>query len=209
MSRPSACKHRYDLLKTVMPWTRVYGVVMNRRVWAESMNDQCDIIVSDGDFLGCLEAARNYHKDYWVYSFPLKHVHTTRYDMGCMPWRVHAQGTFFWMYNYWRFNPDGCAVYRHPDNPDELVRSTPWEGVREGMDDLRYIATAERMVQYAPAEKKDEARVRLQAVFNSIDPTRREKTALGEAHDELSVLKHYNEPQRVRDEVIEIILSLL
>ena len=203
------CKHRYDLLKTVMPWTRVYGVVMNRRVWAESMNDQCDIIVSDGDFLGCLEAARNYHKDYWVYSFPLKHVHTTRYDMGCMPWRVHAQGTFFWMYNYWRFNPDGCAVYRHPDNPDELVRSTPWEGVREGMDDLRYIATAERMVQYAPAEKKDDARVRLQAVFNSIDPTRREKTALGEAHDELSVLKHYNEPQRVRDDVIEIILSLL
>lgn len=77
------------------------------------------------------------------------------------------------------------------------------------MDDLRYIATAERLVQYAPVEKKEEARVRLQAVFNSIDPTRREKTSLGEAHDELSVLKHYNEPQRVRDEVIGIILSLL
>jgi len=203
------CKHRYDLLKTVMPWNRVYGVVMNRRVWAESMNDQCDVIVSDGDFLGCLEAARKYHKDYWVYSFPLRHVHTARYDMGCLPWRVRAQGAFFWMYNYWRFNPDGCAVYRHPDNPGKLVRSTPWEGVREGMDDLRYLATAERLVHYAPAGKRGEAGVRLEAVFNSINPTRREKARLGEEHDEYSALAHYNEPQRVRDEVIEIILSLL
>ncbi|MBN2289478.1 MAG: hypothetical protein JXQ83_09115, partial [Candidatus Glassbacteria bacterium] len=99
------CKHRYDLLKTVMPWNRVYGVVMNRGVWAESMRDQCDIVVSDGAFLDCLDVARKYHKDYWVYSFPLSQVHTTRYDMGCLPWRVRAEGTFFWMYNYWGYNP--------------------------------------------------------------------------------------------------------
>ncbi|MGW8180297.1 MAG: COG1470 family protein, partial [bacterium] len=43
-------KNRYDLLKKAMPENRVYGVVMNRRDLAESMIDQMDIIVANGDF---------------------------------------------------------------------------------------------------------------------------------------------------------------
>ncbi|MEA1997319.1 MAG: DUF4091 domain-containing protein [Gemmatimonadota bacterium] len=204
------CKHRFDLLKTVMPDTRVYGVVMNRREWAEIMADQCDIIVSDGDFTGCQEVCEKYHKDFWVYSFPLRHVHTTRFDTGCLPWRVQAQGVFFWMYNYWSYNPDGCAVYRHPNDPEKLVRSTAWEAVREGMDDLRYLATAEKMIaRTGTMELKVSAARRLEEVRDSIDPNRRKATPTGEKHDQLSVLEHFSEPQRVRDEVIGIILDLL
>jgi len=202
-------KSRYDLLKIAMPDYRVYGVVMNRGDWAASMADQCDIIVSDGDFLGCLDAAVKFDKDYWVYSFPMRNVHTMRYDMGCLPWRVQAQGAFFWMYNYWNYNPKGCAVYAHPDDKTKLVPSTGWEGAREGMDDLRYFATAERMIDRAPVYVQPEARSRLFKIRSSIDPNRRKGTPTGEDHDELSILDHYSEPQKVREQVIELIQDLL
>jgi hypothetical protein len=203
------CKHRYDMLKTVMPSTRVYGVVMNRRSWAESMVDQCDIVVSNGDFLECLELTRNYDLDYWVYSFPLRAVHVSRYDMGFLPWRVGASGTFFWMYNYWSYDPDNCAVYPDPVNPGKVIRSAPWEAVREGHDDLRYAATAQWLIGRAPAGIKQKAQRRLEEIRNSIEPNRRKQAPLGEFHDEMSVLAHYGEPQRVRDELIYLIMELL
>ena len=203
------CKQRYDMLKSVMPATRVYGVVMNRTTWAESMVDQCDIVVSDGDFIGCRDVAQNYDKGYWVYTFPLRSVHVSRYDMGCMPWRVDAQGSFFWMYNYWGYDPDNCAVYPHPVNPCQVVRSAPWEGVREGCDDLRYIATAEWLIARAPDGIKQKARQRLLQIKSSIEPNRRKPVPLGDEHDVMSVLSHYNEPQRVREELIYLIMELL
>jgi len=202
------CKSRYDLLKKVTPETRVYGVVMNRRAWAESMTDQCDIFVSDGDFTGCMEAAQQMGKDFWVYSFPLGAVHTARYDMGALPWRVEAQGTFFWMYNYWSYDPDGCAVYRDDSDPSRPVRSIAWEGVREAVDDLRYFATAERAIARARGDRKAVASESLMALRESVEPTRRQRVARGEDHDEVSVLDQYNEPQRIRNELISIILSL-
>ena len=202
-------KNRYDLLKTVMPDTRVYGVVMNRGEWAESMADQCDIIVSNGDFKGCRQVAEKYGKDFWIYGFPLNNIHTSRYDMGVLPWRVGAQGVFFWMYNYYSYDLDNCAVYRHPDDPDKLVRSAPWEGIREGMDDLRYLATAEKFIARSLGEKRRIAQRRLGKLRESIDPRRRRPAPRGEAHDETSRLKHYSEAQRVRGEVIKIILDLL
>jgi hypothetical protein len=202
-------KQRYDLLKSVMPDTRVYGVVMNRRSWAESMVDQCDIVVSDGDFLGCLDIATTYGLGYWIYSFPLHSVHTSRYDMGFLPWRVEAEGSFFWMYNYWNYDIDNCAVYRNPVNPDIPVRSAPWEGVREGRDDLRYVATVEWMIDRAPVDVKKKALRRLEEIRMSVEPGRRRQVPRGEFHDEVSVLAHYSEPQRVRDEVIKLIMELL
>ncbi len=202
------CRHRYDLLRGAIPGTRVYGVVMNRREWAESMLDQCEIVVSDGDFPGCREAARSRGKDFWIYSFPLGQVHTARYDMGCLPWRVEADGAFFWMYNYWNFDPDGCAVYPHPDDPRLPVRSVAWEGVREGLDDLRYFATAEKLVERCPEAGREQAHRRLAEIRESIDPTRRRPAPLGERHDELSVLEHYGEPEAIRGRVIALILEL-
>ena len=203
------CRDRYRLLKSVMPATRVYGVVMNRRSWAESMVDQCDIIVSDGDFTGCQEVAERYGKDCWIYSFPLRTVHGTRYDMGSLAWRVKAQGAFFWMYNYWSYDPDNCAVYPHPVNPAEVVHSAPWEAVREGMDDLRYLATAQWLIGRAPTGLREKAARRLESLRSTIDPSRRRGVPRGEAHDEMSVLAHYSLPQHVRDEATAIILELL
>ena len=202
------CKNRYDLLKTVMPDIRVYGVVMNRREWVLSMIDQCDIIVTNGDFVENKEIARTYGKGYWVYGGPLGTVHLTRYEMGCLPWSLDADGTFFWMYNYWFYDPDNCVVYRDPVNPARLVSSTRWEAVREASDDLRYFATAEQLIKAAPTGKKEKAMEKLGKPKQSIQPRRRGQRPSGET-DEAAQLKYFNEPQRIRNEVIGIILDLL
>ena len=202
------CKGRYDLLKTVMPDTRVYGVVMNRQRWAASMLDQCDVIVANGDFERCRDLSAQHNKDYWIYGFPLREVHLARHDMGLLAWRVGASGVFFWMYNYWGYDPDNCAVYVNADNPTEPIRSVAWEGIREGQDDLRYVATAERLIAMAAPEVRQKASEKLEAIRLSLDPSRRQQAPRGEDHDEVSLLSHFNEPQRVRDAIIELILEL-
>ncbi|HUW83889.1 MAG TPA: glycoside hydrolase domain-containing protein [Phycisphaerae bacterium] len=202
------CKSRYDLLKTVMPDTRVYGVVMNRQKWAASMLDQCDIIVANGDFERCRDLSAEHNKDYWIYGFPLQEVHTARHDMGLLAWRVGASGVFFWMYNYWGYDPDNCAVYVNADNPTEPVRSVAWEAIREGQDDLRYVATAAKLIALAPPDVREKAAAKLEAIRLSLDPSRRRRAPRGEEHDEVSLVQHVNEPQRVRDAIIELILEL-
>lgn len=185
-------KSRFDLLKTVMPDTRVYGVVMNRRSWAEDLSNQCDIIVSDGDYLGCRDVAAAHGLDCWVYSFPLNAVSKSRYRMGLMAWRSDAQATWFWMYNYWKYDPDGCAVYPHTDDPEKLIRTTYWEGIREGIDDIRYMATAQGLIEEAGAEAQWAADT-IEAIRKSINP----ETLITEERI-----------KQIRDELIEIIIAL-
>ena len=60
------------------------------------------------------------------------------------------------MYNYWGYD-DNCAVYVNPNNPTEPIRSVAWEGIREGQDDLRYVATAEKLISLAPPEARKKA----------------------------------------------------
>ena len=103
---------------------------------------------------------------------------TSRYNMGCLPRKVQAQTAFFWMYNYWSYDPDGCAVYRHPDDPEKLVRSTAWEAIREGRDDLRYIATAERIIAQAPEEVRLKAAKRFAKAQKSPDQQRVREAAI-------------------------------
>lgn len=204
------CKNRYDLLKTAMPDYRVYGVVMNKREYSMSMIDQMDIIVCNGDFLGNKEVADKYGKGYWVYGFPLGSVVNSRYDMGCMPWRLDADGVFFWQYNYWFYSPDFCAVYRDPVNPARLISSTNWEAIREGTDDLRYFATADKLLGAVPTGKKEILAARLERIKNSLKPGRfRQAYPLGEDHDEMTVLDDYMIPQSIRDQVIEVIGEML
>jgi hypothetical protein len=196
-------KNRYDLIKKNFPEIRVYGVVMDKRELAEQVQNQCDIIVANGDFDGCREVARKYGKGFYVYG-SMGPVNYARFRMGCLPWRAGSQGAFFWMYNYWFYSPDGCAVYMDSRDPNRLVRSTQWECIREGIDDLRYFATAESLLVHAPAAKKESAQAQLEMLRTSIDTEYDSAPPEGK-----NPLEHYNEPQRIRDQVIEIIFEVL
>jgi len=201
-------KHRYDMIKKNFPNTRVYGVVMDKRELAEQVAPQCDIIVANGDFDGVREVVRKYGKDFYVYG-SMGTVNYARFRMGCMPWQVRGSGAFFWMYNYWFYNPDRCVVYQHPDDWRMLVPSVQWECIREGVDDLRYFATAEKMIGKLPDEnRRKEASALLEEVRSSIDPDYRMTPAEKENMSGEELLEHYLVPQRVREKVVGIILGL-
>jgi hypothetical protein len=170
------------------------------------MLDQMDIIVANGDFIANRDLAREEGKGYFVYSGPLRSVSMSRYNMGCLPWSVDAEGVFFWMYNYWFYNPDGCAVYKDPDDPNQLIPTTSWEAIREGNDDLRYFSTAENLIERAAQEKRAGALEKLQQLKASVDPNHGRR--LGGRGESEPRAADFLEAQRVRDEVIEIILSL-
>ena len=63
-------------------------------------------------------------------------------------YRRPAEAMFYWHYQTYRGDPfndfdggcrDHCAAYPGPNG--ELIPTTDWEGLREGVDDMRYIAT--------------------------------------------------------------------
>jgi hypothetical protein len=85
-------------------------------------------------------------------------------------YRRPAEAMFYWHYQATIGDPyndfdggtrDWCAVYPGPDN--ELIPTTDWEGLREGVDDLRYIATLRQAADQAagkPETRKAAARAR-------------------------------------------------
>ena len=79
-------------------------------------------------------------------------------------YRRPAEAMFYWHYQAYRGDPfndfdggsrDWCASY--PGSDGELIPTTDWEGLREGVDDMRYIATLKHYAALAarPAQKGD------------------------------------------------------
>ncbi|HUU81660.1 MAG TPA: dockerin type I domain-containing protein, partial [Acidobacteriota bacterium] len=191
-------RNRYNLLKTVMPYIRVDGTCMDFVMFAEQLKDQCDIFVQHGDILATLKLARETGKDVWIAGYPtlrdartgqvsLTAVHASRNLMGLMAWAAEAEVAWFWAFNWWGL-PDQDShimIYPYPEPDDslwyvwdgsrrvpldalEFMSSTPWEAVREGWDDLRYLATAEKVISEAGAVKKAWAEYKLSAIFDEM-----------------------------------------
>ncbi|MBI3946761.1 MAG: hypothetical protein HY321_12635, partial [Armatimonadetes bacterium] len=93
---------------------------------------------------------------------------TNRYLTGVAFWRSGAAGTWSWTFQrprgdaYDDFDADdegrkdACLTYPAPGN-HPLVPTLQWEGVREGIDDARYLYTFEQMVARCKASKKERA----------------------------------------------------
>ena len=77
------------------------------------------------------------------------------------------------------------------------------------MDDLWYFATAEKLIERAPAEKKIAAAAQLAKVRESLDTKGRRRMRRGQAMDETAQLNYFNVSQNTREKVISIILELL
>ncbi len=82
-----------------------------------------------------------------------------REKIGFGPWRAHRDGMFVWAYNW----SGGGHAWNDFDSPrmdwmlsyrtlDDTFLPTPaWEGVREGIEDRRYIRTLDRLINSATA----------------------------------------------------------
>jgi len=81
-----------------------------------------------------------------------------RFSVGLVPWRKRMDGIVIWAYNW----PGGGHAWNDFDSPrmdwmlsyrdiDDRYRPTPaWEGVREGIEDRRYILTLENLLDSYP-----------------------------------------------------------
>lgn len=72
-----------------------------------------------------------------------------RYCFGYYAWRCGLRGVLQFVYTGRGASPDGTLtagflVYAHTSPEGGLIPTTAWEGVREGIDDWRYLYTLER-----------------------------------------------------------------
>ncbi|PJE70208.1 hypothetical protein COU97_00965, partial [Candidatus Shapirobacteria bacterium CG10_big_fil_rev_8_21_14_0_10_48_15] len=129
--------------------------------------------------LGDTGAVRNYctgrpaGKECWFYANSTNRGNETEFarrTFGFWFYKVPFTHQYPWAYRYYTLDPfddtDGSwgdFVYIYPDEADDWSPSLPalkWEGMREGVDDLRYLATLEAAISAAPASlaaKKTEA----------------------------------------------------
>lgn len=112
-----------------------------------------------------------------------------------------AEAMFYWHYQTTVGDPfndfdggsrDWCVAY--PGDGTGLIPTTDWEGIREGIDDMRYIATLKHLAARAEAHPEGKvAAVRARTVLRNVlqggDDLR--QTAFGSdlSHDDFHALR--------------------
>jgi len=158
-------RHRCELIHKKLPGIRIYGVTMDRLAWAEQVAPHSDILVANGDFQRIGRLARESGKAFWTYGSVAARdsFGGARFRYGLAHWRHRSQGIWFWGYNWYRGDPydefdaergDSEWAIVYPPRAGEGNRPIPtvaFEGMREGIDDLRYVTTLERLIREKPS----------------------------------------------------------
>jgi hypothetical protein len=116
------------------------------------------------------KAAKNAGKELWTYTGGFKYyapAETARFKFGVIPWVFQASGSFFWA-NFWAkgdpLDPSSLkelstVSFATPSGP---LATAAFKGIREAVDDRRYIATLEKLIDRAKSSSepqiRDEAR---------------------------------------------------
>lgn len=112
-------------------------------------------------------ACRKAGQDLFTYHFDFQYSGANelqRFRLGILPWLYEAKGTYFWAM-YWH-DGDPFDPFLADKNMDTACIPTP-EGplatpviktVREGIDDRRYLATLEKLIEQAMASGSDQAK---------------------------------------------------
>jgi len=147
------------LFREHFPEVRLYGVTMNRLEWAEEVLDT-DILVANGDWARIQLLAREHDKDVWFYKsvtaaggFGICRART-----GLEMYAYHPDGKWFWSYNFhvgdpWNEvdgrTPDSAWVICWPPLQDgaESIATPGYEGLREGVNDVRYAMNLEELLE--------------------------------------------------------------
>ena len=105
------------------------------------------------------------------------------YYMWTSPLKVHVP----WMYYSFKGNPfdatdgprlrggDFAYAAPHPADPTQMVPTRHWEAFREGVDDMRYLATLEALIdEHRGTPQSDAARAWLENLRRGVTPTHAE-----------------------------------
>jgi hypothetical protein len=155
------------IFRTHFPEVRLYGCSMNRLKWAEQVAD-CDIIVSNGSFEAIRKMTRQKKLASWFYGgcTVSRGFQVNRWRYGLQRFAHGAEGSWFWSYDFFTGDPwtefdgsrgDSAWVICWPPlaKGAPSVNTVSYEGLREGVDDVRYALTLESMIEKAdPAVAK-------------------------------------------------------
>jgi hypothetical protein len=102
-------------------------------------------------------------KTFWWYSNGTReYPAVARFKSGLFFWKTQARGQLYWAYMNQRgdalndfdtASSDHCAVYF---KSDEIIPTIQWEGIRQGINDFKYLYTLEDAIRHAPESKKAE-----------------------------------------------------
>jgi hypothetical protein len=148
-------KRMVKVFREHFPKVRLYGCTMDRLEWAKMLADT-DILVSNGDFARIARFDRENKKTAWFYKGNTASTGygACRASYGLGRYVYHPDGSWFWSYNFHVGDPwnefDGgtpdsawviCWPPLHDDEPS--VASVAYEGLRAGVNDVRYAMALE------------------------------------------------------------------
>lgn len=179
-----AFKRYRKLVKKAVPEMKVFGVFMNKPDAHKQLGDAADIWSCNGAFAENQKAKnaanrRGGDKKMYTYAGSIAGYRpgASRANAGLVPWHYDADATYFWAYDWSCLDPfndlDGGTRDWTPSAYDvdgKLYSSIAWEGIREGIDDRRYIETCAKM-----AEEKGRA-----DILDEIDTIKRRFKSGGE-----------------------------
>ncbi|MCX6625312.1 MAG: hypothetical protein NTY38_30480, partial [Acidobacteria bacterium] len=213
-------ENRYKFIKSFWPEVRIYGVTMDRVEWARAVSHMVDIFVANGDYAAIRKLATETEKPFWVYSgVSSRDAAGIRHTQAWQPWKYKAESSWFWAYNYHNGDPyndlDGypestaSVVWpaRQPGGP--IVGSVSWEGLREAVDDMRYLRTLERVLEKATSPAAARIKNSLEELRAEVPEGELVRLLEGNAHDRVSVVDQRKYVEQYRRQVGVWIKELL
>ena len=178
--------------------------------WGDTFDIWCGNIVYSAEQEAKLLARGKRYMRYG--SAYLNNPRKARSSSGFGFYRRPAEAMFYWHYQAYRGDPfndfdggsrDWCAAY--PGSNGELIPTTDWEGLREGVDDMKYIATLKHYATLAARRPNgktaaERALRTLSDVLNGGDDLR--QTAF---RDELSDDEFHGLRRKLVDEILELL----
>lgn len=148
-----------QMVHDASPKTRVYGVCMDRLKNARQVVD-ADILVCNGSLESIVALGKEKHRTVWGYgSFTTANGYgSVRCRYGLVPYAFGPTGEFFWSLGYNMGDPfnefdgdRGDSVWNIAWPPVKkgdrlLVETVPFEGMRDGINDVRYAMTLEALL---------------------------------------------------------------
>jgi len=195
-----------------VPGATSYVTVNNYKAgerWGDTFDIWCGNIVYTAEQEAALLARGKRYMRYG--SAYLNDPRKTRTYTGFGFYRRPSEAMFYWHYqavvgdafdDFDAGSRDWCAAYPGPN--DTLIPTTDWEGIREGVDDMRYIATLKHygaLAAKTPQGKPAAARAleTLQQVLGGDDELRQNAF-----RDDLSHAAYHGLRRRLVDHILEL-----
>ncbi|NLZ63260.1 MAG: hypothetical protein GX902_05575 [Lentisphaerae bacterium] len=155
----------YPMVKTV-PGARTYSTVSQQDVdsFGKSLDFRCYMVGKTNYHFEperILEDCKRDGAHFWWYTNAAReYPDCTRYKAGFFQYKCQATGQLYWAYDNQRNDPfnDFDSTNDHLSIiyiGKKIYSTIQWEGIREGLDDLRYAYLLDDLVAAAPADSPE------------------------------------------------------